>query len=177
MNKRYLWMLPVVILLGIQFIRPSFQNPASDLTRDFKTITNPPAEVVQILDAACYDCHSNQTRYPWYSQIAPVSWWLANHINEGREHLNFSTYGNYSAGDQAEVLEESAEMIIKGKMPLKSYTWTHADARLSDAQRKLLVDWFNSLPGNQGGGVEHQEAVGAGNGEVEEHENYKRGEH
>lgn len=145
MIKKYLWVILAAILLGIQLIRPDFKNPASDPAQDFKAIAKPPVEVAAILDAACYDCHSNQTRYPWYSQIAPVSWWLANHVREGREHVNFSTYGAYGPGDQAEILEESAEVVSKGEMPLKSYTWTHGAARLSDAQRKQLADWFNSI--------------------------------
>lgn len=145
MIKKYLWAILAAILLGIQLIRPDFQNPASDPAQDFKAIAKPPAEVAAILDAACYDCHSNQTRYPWYSQIAPVSWWLANHVREGREHVNFSSYGAYGAADQADILEESAEVVSKGEMPLKSYTWTHGAARLSDAQRKQMTDWFNSL--------------------------------
>ena len=164
MVKKYLWAILAAILLGIQLIRPDFKNPASDPAQDFKAIAKPPAEVAAILDAACYDCHSNQTRYPWYSQIAPVSWWLANHVREGREHVNFSSYGAYSAQDQAEILEESAEVVSKGEMPLKSYTWTHAPARLSDAQRKQLADWFNALPGggssvpHHDGGEGHQES-------------------
>lgn len=163
MVKKYLWIILAAILLGIQLIRPDFQNPAADPAQDFKAIAKPPAEIAAILDAACYDCHSNQTRYPWYSQIAPVSWWLANHVREGREHVNFSSYGAYGADDQAEILEESAEVVSTGEMPLKSYTWTHAAARLSDAQRKQLADWFNALPQNapatsdHSGSSEHQE--------------------
>lgn len=164
MIKKYLWAILAAILLGIQLIRPDFQNPASDPAQDFKAIAKPSAELAAVLDAACYDCHSNQTRYPWYSQIAPVSWWLANHVREGREHVNFSSYGAYSAQDQAEILEESAEVVSEGEMPLKSYTWTHAAARLSDAQRRQLAEWFHALPEStpvapdRAGGAGHQES-------------------
>jgi hypothetical protein len=107
-------------------------------------VLQPPTEVATILKTACYDCHSYETRYPWYNQIVPVSWWLANHVREGREHLNFSTFAAISTGDQAEVLEEAVEEIQKDKMPLDSYTWTHADARLSAEQKNVLVAWLKN---------------------------------
>lgn len=130
------------LLVVIQFIRPDTSTPAVDAAQDFCQMLQPPAEVETLLKVACYDCHSHETRYPWYNQIAPVSWWLANHVREGREHVNFSTFGALSAHDRAEVLEEAVEVIEAGEMPLNSYTWTHADARLSAEQKNTLVAWL-----------------------------------
>jgi len=159
MLKKILGALLLALLL-IQFIRPSQDNPPTDQAQSFQQVANPPAEVVSVLKSACYDCHSNETVYPWYSQIAPFSWWLANHINEGREHLNFSTYGQISAEDKGKVMEEIAEVIQKNEMPLASYTWLHPEAKLSEAQKNMLMQWANS-PGtgqdNSAGENEHDE--------------------
>jgi len=130
------------LLLVIQFIRPDTSAPAVDASQDLCQMLQPPVEVARILKSACYDCHSNETRYPWYSQIVPVSWWLNNHVQEGREHLNFSTFGTLSPRNRAEALEEAAEEIEEGEMPLNSYTWTHADARLSTEQKNALTTWL-----------------------------------
>ncbi|MBK6931741.1 MAG: heme-binding domain-containing protein [Saprospirales bacterium] len=142
--KKIFWLAPLGALLAIQFIRPDMSNPPVDPAQDLAQVLQPPTEVQGILKDACYDCHSNETKYPWYSQIAPVSWWLAGHIREGREKLNFSTIGALPAGDRAESMSEAAEAVQEGEMPLNSYTWTHASARLSDAQRNLLVNWLNA---------------------------------
>ncbi|MBK9336887.1 MAG: heme-binding domain-containing protein [Lewinellaceae bacterium] len=146
MRKKILLAL-LGLALAIQLIRPDTSVPAVDPAQDFIQVLQPPAEIATILKTACYDCHSYTTRYPWYNQIAPVSWWLANHIREGREHLNFSTFAALPPGDRAEVLEEAIEEIKKGKMPLDSYTWTHTDARLSAEQKNVLVAWLNTAGG------------------------------
>jgi hypothetical protein len=146
MKKKILFIL-LGLVLAIQLIRPDTSTPAVDPSQDFMQVLQPPTEVATILKTACYDCHSYETRYPWYNQIVPVSWWLANHVREGREHLNFSTFAAISPGDQAEVLEEAVEEIQKGKMPMDSYTWTHADARLSAEQKNVLVAWLKNAGG------------------------------
>ncbi len=132
------------VIVVIQLIRPDQSNPPIDPALDIRQVLQPPADVHAVLKDACYDCHSNETQYPWYSQIAPVSWWLADHIQEGREHLNFSTFGNLAMKDRAEAMEEAAEEVQKGEMPLASYTWTHPAARLNADQRNLLVNWLNA---------------------------------
>ena len=151
MYKKMIWVLVSLIVLA-QFIRPSHKNPAIDATVDFQNVSNPPAEVLTILKNACYDCHSFETKYPWYTQISPVSWWLANHINEGREHLNFSTFGQLASGDRAKALGEAAETVQEGEMPLSSYTWfgLHPEANLSAAQRNTLIQWLNANGGEAG---------------------------
>ena len=136
------------ILVVIQFFRPDTSAPSVDPAQDIRRTLNPPADVLATLESACYDCHSYETRYPWYNHLAPVSWWLANHVREGREHLNFSTFAALPAEDRAHALEEIAETVEKGEMPLGSYTWTHADARLSDAQKAALVAWAKGAGGS-----------------------------
>lgn len=147
--KKIYWLAPLGALLAIQFIRPNTTNPSVDPALDFRQVAHPPADVQGILEAACYDCHSDETRYPWYSQVAPVSWFVVNHIREGREKLNFSTYGALSMHDQGEALEEASENIQEGEMPLDSYVWMHPEANLSATQRTTLLNWLNASGGNQ----------------------------
>jgi len=129
----------------IQFIRIDTTNPPVTPQKDFIAINQPDEEVQNLLNSACYDCHSNTTSYPWYAQIAPVSWWLKDHVNEGREELNFSNWGDYSAKKADHKLEECIELVKEREMPLESYTWTHTEAKLSDEQRTLLTSFFQSL--------------------------------
>lgn len=142
--KRILFVL-VLVLIAIQFFSINKENPEFEPSSDFIVMTNPPEEVQSILQSTCYDCHSNKTEYPWYTSVAPVSWWISHHIEEGREHLNFSNWGKYEAKRQDHKLEEVIEMVETGEMPLDSYTWAHEDARLTEEQRKMLIDWAEEL--------------------------------
>ena len=112
---------------------------------------NPGQEVAQLLDETCLNCHSNQITYPWYSEIAPVSWWIADHIEEGREHLNFSEWGIYKSGKKAHKAEESWEEIEEKEMPLESYVIAHKEADLSQEQRAILIQFFKELEGKYRG--------------------------
>lgn len=147
------------LLLLAQLIRPDLKNPAIDPAADLAQALNPPADVLRSLKNACYDCHSNQTTYPWYSQIAPVSWWVSQHVQEGREHLNFSEIGKLSPGDRAEALQEAAESLQEGEMPLSSYTWLgmHPKANLTTAQRDALLVWLNANGEKGASGKENDE--------------------
>lgn len=100
-----------------------------------------PAEVAAVLRAACYDCHSAQTRWPWYSRVAPVSWWIADHVREGRRELDFSNWPLIDFTAQDELLREVAEEVREGRMPPASYRRGHPEARLDAARRDLLVRW------------------------------------
>ncbi len=162
--KNKIWLAIPVALLAIQFIQPDIRNPPVVAAMDIQQVANPPADVKAVLKAACYDCHSNETRYPWYSRVAPVSWWVANHVDEGREALNFSTFGALSPGDRSEILEEAGEKVTEGEMPLASYTWMHPEARLSAAQRNLLSGWLNAN-GGEGAGAPENDGQGAGEAE------------
>lgn len=134
----------LVILVAIQFIRIDKTKPETIESEDFIVMTNPPAEVVSLLQSACYDCHSHETKYPWYTNIAPFSFMIENHIKEARGHLNFSKWGTYGAAKAAHKLEECAEEIEAKKMPIKPYVNMHEEADLTEAQRKRLVIWFES---------------------------------
>ncbi|MBL7802321.1 MAG: heme-binding domain-containing protein [Saprospiraceae bacterium] len=153
--KKYLsWVLYGLLgLLALaQFIRPEYSNPSVNPADDIQQVAGVPAEVMTVLRSSCYDCHSNETVYPWYSKIAPVSWWVVDHVQEGREKLNFSTFGQLNAGERADALEEAGETIQEGEMPLRSYTWLHPGAKLSAANKSLLLNWLQANGGEQGEG-------------------------
>lgn len=141
---KYIFILGLIVFVVMQFFRIDQTNPKIEKTKDFITLTQPSADVEKMLRSACYDCHSNETKYPWYSNVAPVSWWLKDHIDEGREYFNFSTWADISEEDKNHILHECEEEVEHKKMPLDSYTWTHGDADLSDEQRETLATWFNS---------------------------------
>lgn len=136
-------LLSVFVLM--QFIRPTKnqshgQEPATDITRPYVV----PNEVQSILKNACYDCHSNNTRYPWYADIQPISWLMAAHIKNGRKELNFNEYGNYSSKRQRNKLKRMKEQLEENKMPLSSYTLIHRDAKLTTRQLEQVTKWIDS---------------------------------
>ena len=131
-----------------EFYRPEKNKAKGDYVAVFETETQPSAEVKQILKTACYDCHSANTEYPWYNNIAPVSYWLADHVEDGKRHLNFSDWANYDSKKKDHKLEEVIEEVKEGKMPLNEYTWTHADANLSEDQISALLAWANKARAN-----------------------------
>lgn len=133
----------LVILIGMQFFRPEKNVAEGDYVAAFISETQPSPEVKGILESACYDCHSANTTYPWYNNIAPISYWMADHVKEGKEHLNFSDWENYTVKKKDHKLEEVADEVKKGDMPLNEYTWTHADARLTQEQIRALVAWVD----------------------------------
>lgn len=131
----------IVVLIVIQFI-PQEQNNEGYATLAYFIEDTKPSEAVQeILKTGCYDCHSNQTQYPWYAKVAPVKFWLGHHIEEGKEHLNFSAWESYALKRKDHKLDEVIEEVEEGEMPLDSYTWVHHDAKLSPDQIELLVTW------------------------------------
>lgn len=134
-----------VVLVLIQLIRIDKSKPASDPAKDFITVTAAGPEVASLLKASCYDCHSNESTYPWYTNIAPVSWWIKHHINEGRAELNFSEWADYPSRRRDHKLEECVEMIEEGEMPMSSYTLIHKEAELNAEQKAKLTAFFNSL--------------------------------
>lgn len=123
------------IFVLIQFVPVDRTNPPVE-----GEVPAPP-EVREVLQRACYDCHSNETNWPWYSRVAPVSWLVARDVHEGREHLNFSTWNRLSTRDQVEAMRESWEEVEEGEMPLWFYLPPHPEARLSDRDRELLRNW------------------------------------
>ena len=134
----------IILLVLIQFIQPSKNNGSAQSTTDIAHAVQVPDTVMALLQHACYDCHSDSTRYPWYNHISPVNWWLRNHINEGKRHLNFTEFNTGTYKRRIRRLDETAEQVEKHEMPIGTYLWIHKDARLSDAQRKLIIDWAKS---------------------------------
>jgi len=142
--KKKIFLGLVVGFGAIQFIRPA-KNDAADGPDALAAKYPPPPAVKQLLATACYDCHSNRTRYPWYAQVQPVGWWLASHINDAKEQLNFSEFASYTEHRRAKKLQSVSDEVTDHSMPLKSYTWIHRDAKLTDAQVKTLADWAEDL--------------------------------
>ena len=132
-------------LIVIQFFRPEKNITTQPATTHISKLYTVPADVEQILVNACYDCHSNNTVYPWYSNIQPVAWWLADHVKDGKKHLNFDTYTTYNLRRQYHKMEEVVEQVEANEMPMKSYKLAHSNARLTDAQKQLLINWANSV--------------------------------
>jgi hypothetical protein len=143
--KKKIFLVILALLVIIQFIRParnvSSSTSGNDITKHFTV----PEDVNQILKRACNDCHSNNTIYPWYTNIQPVGWWMANHVKEGKGHLNFSEFGGYTPKKQHHKLEEVVEMVKENEMPLDSYTWMHKNAKLTEQEKVLMVNWAEIL--------------------------------
>lgn len=144
MKKRMVLIL-VALLIIIQFIRPSRNLSANLSPNDISHHYKVSDTVAGILQRACNDCHSNNTRYPWYTNIQPVGMWMQHHVNEGKNELNFSEFATYTAKRQNHKMEEVAEQVKKGEMPLNSYLWIHKDARLTDQEKEILISWANEL--------------------------------
>jgi hypothetical protein len=138
---KWLLIALVAVFVGLQFVRPARTNPAFDQAETIYARLQITPEVSAILDRSCQDCHSNSTRWPWYSNVVPASWFLVDHVNEGREHLNFSEWGKLDKRRADKRLEEMCEQVSEREMPMDSYTWIHRSAKLSDEDRKILCSW------------------------------------
>jgi len=144
MVKKLLYVLLAIIVV-LQFIRPERNISEVPSANDIRVHYPLPGNVESILKRACYDCHSNNTNYPWYTNIQPIGLWLQNHVNEGKSELNFSEFAAYTPKKADHKLEEVVEMIEAKEMPLESYTWIHKDAVLSAEEITILADWANNL--------------------------------
>lgn len=127
--------------IAIQFFRPARNQSNALLPTDIARTVAVPQDVAVILKAACHDCHSNNTVYPWYANVQPSAWYLANHVAEGKRELNFSEFGSYSKRKQANKLKAIAREVEKGAMPLSSYKLMHPSARLSSGQKTQIISW------------------------------------
>ncbi len=141
MSKTRKILVPIILILGlIQFIPNEHPQASADASDAFTTDN---AEVQGILDKACMDCHSNNSTYPWYAEVTPVNMWIDGHIEHGREHLNFSDWNSLSSEDLNHAKEEIVEVVEKKEMPMLFYWLIHWDAKLTDAERETLVEFFN----------------------------------
>ena len=138
---RTAFVVVALILLGSQTVRPAKTNPAVDQSRTLQSHAQMSAEVADVLRRGCGDCHSNETVWPWYSDVAPVSWFVIDHVNHGRRHLNFSDWTRYDHREADDRLGDIAEAVKAGTMPLASYTLLHPEARLTQAERDLIIEW------------------------------------
>lgn len=143
MKKIFLFLL--IVLIAIQFIRPAKNHSDKVSPNDITLHYTVPDTVLAILKTSCYDCHSNNTRYPWYNRVQPVAWWLNNHVREGKRELNFSEFASYPLTKQAKKLKNTVKQVKGGGMPLDSYLWIHKDAKLEQGQKDTLIQWANSL--------------------------------
>jgi hypothetical protein len=131
----------LVILILIQFIRPSKNLGEAFSPDDITKTVTVPDDIRNILVTSCYDCHSDHTNHMWYENIQPLGWWIANHIDEGKHHLNFTVFNTYKDKRKAHKFEEIGETVSSGEMPMSSYTLVHGNAKLSDEQKRALIDW------------------------------------
>ncbi|MCX6294531.1 MAG: heme-binding domain-containing protein [Bacteroidetes bacterium] len=137
-KKKFIIIVLVAFVL-IQFIRPS-RNLGNQETENTIFVTN---KVGKILQTSCYDCHSNYTNYPWYTNIQPVGWWLQHHVNEGKDELNFSEFESYSLKRKLKKLKEIKEQLEEDEMPLSSYALIHGETKLSQEQKVILTNWVD----------------------------------
>ncbi|NOU37845.1 MAG: heme-binding domain-containing protein [Ferruginibacter sp.] len=144
MLKR-IFLVFVIIFIAIQFYRPAKNIAEGNSINDITTKYTVPENVQAILKKSCYDCHSNNTAYPWYNNIQPVASFLANHVKEGKDELNFSEFATYKIGRQYRKLEEIKKEIEENEMPLSSYTLIHTDANLNELQKNTITNWVNIL--------------------------------
>jgi len=144
----------LLVFVIMQFIQPGKNNQNYNMSNDITMVVPVPDSVHQLLKKACYNCHSNQTNYPWYANIQPLGWWLRDHIREGKSHLNFQEFAlvepkpgtpySTKALRQDHKLEEVYEQVESHEMPLVSYTRIHSEAKLNKQQEKTLLEWVNT---------------------------------
>lgn len=146
--KKVLKWIAIIILIAFALVqlmpRPAKNNNPSVTEAHISKMVQIPPEVNRILEEACMDCHSNNTRYPWYSEIQPVAWWMGDHVVEGKKEVNYAEFGTYTEKRQQKKWKETADQVRKKEMPLKSYTYTHPGARLSEEEREMLISWAES---------------------------------
>lgn len=140
--KKKIFIGLIVLLVIAQFFRIDKTNPPVVAANDILNSSSAPDNIKSMMKAACYDCHSNETKYPWYMDIAPISWWTKGHVNNARGSLNYSEWTGYSAEAKKHKLEESALKVRKKWMPISSYLIAHPEARISEEERETLAKWF-----------------------------------
>lgn len=145
LNFRNIALALLIVFLAMQVFSVDKANPPVNENEEFFSVEEVPQDVAIMIKSACNDCHSHHTRYPWYSNIEPVSWWLRGHIDHGRGNLNFSKWSSYTENERIHKVEECIEVLEERRMPFKSYTWMHPEARLDDASYERLIAYFQSL--------------------------------
>ena len=144
-KKRLFGIVLLAALVIMQFFSIDKTNPTVDSSKEFMTLVDTPAPFAKMLKNACYDCHSYETKYPSYTSVAPLSFWIRGHINNGREKLNLSVWSEYPEEDKKHLLYEMAEEIEEKHMPFKSYVWMHPEAKFTDEERSSIVTWLKKM--------------------------------
>ena len=134
----------LIVFIVMQAFRPA-KNTSNDTTKDISKSYTVPDAVKTILAKACNDCHSNNTRYPWSSEVQPFAWWHGDHIKEGKKEINFNEFDGYRIARQYKKMEECIKEVKEGEMPLPSYTWIHKDAILTDTEKQTLFNWCETV--------------------------------
>lgn len=135
----------LIVLVGIQFV-PTTRNQSDMVPKtDFMVVNDVPENIQNIIKTSCYDCHSNNTDYPWYNKVQPVAWYLEYHVEHGKEELNFNEWGTYSSRRKNSKLKSIISQIEDDEMPLTSYTLVHREAKLSETEKKTVLDWVSKL--------------------------------
>ncbi|MFT3676049.1 MAG: heme-binding domain-containing protein [Chitinophagaceae bacterium] len=135
----------LILFFLIQFIRPKKNAGMISGEAEISRVYKIPPAVMDILHKACYDCHSNNTSYPWYAELQPVGWFLDKHVKEGKKELNFSEFDTYSDRRKLSKLKAIVAQVRDGEMPLRSYKWLHAEARLADSEKQLIIQWVDTV--------------------------------
>ena len=135
----------LILLIGIQVFSIDKTPPQTIASEDLLQSPDMPEDVKMMLKNACADCHTNNTKYPWYTNIEPLSWWIKGHIDHGRENLNFSKWYSYNEDRKNHKADECVEVLEQRRMPFSSYIWMHSEAKLSDAEHERLISYFESL--------------------------------
>lgn len=141
---RWLVVVAACLFVVAQFSRPARTNPVADQSLALQSHVQVSPQVAAIIDRSCRDCHSNKTRWPWYSNVAPVSWLVIDHVNHGRSHLNFSEWGRYNQREAEGMLNQICKEVKSGAMPMSSYTPLHPGSKLTPDDVKSLCDWTNA---------------------------------
>lgn len=144
-STRKTWLFLLIVIVVIQFIQPKKNISGGLGENDISEAYPVPKEIHQTLTQKCYDCHSNQTRYPWYFHVQPLGWWLAAHVHEGKSHLNFSEFKTYQRDKAHKKLQEIVERVQERAMPLEEYTYLHPDAEITVEDEKAIQRWVATL--------------------------------
>ena len=134
-------LIVAIVFVALQFFGIDRANPPVNDGETLESAVNVPADVSMILGRSCNDCHSHKTTYPWYAYIQPSGWFMRDHIEHGREHLNFSVFNTYSRDKKSKKLDEICEEVTGARMPLPSYLWIHHEAAVSESEARALCQW------------------------------------
>jgi len=145
MTKKIAWLSILAIIIIIQVIPTGRPEVIEQNKNDLLANNSIPDSVANLLKNACYDCHSNQTAYPWYAYVAPVSWLVVRDVKVGRKHMNFSEWESLSKTDKAKHLTDINDEVSMGSMPLVIYPIMHPEARLTAEERQMIVDWTDDF--------------------------------